>query len=217
MSRSIANEIEDHKKRLMVSRNNLRWIKKIARRFWLLEHVFRRRPIRIYDWTSFDPDPEHGYDGKTGYLDIQIELPPLPTDIISSIKGIWSWIREFHTFPNLRDYLPWFHCRWVFTVLNKHALLSEMSPEDAYSRLYLGKEELHTTKFLLESDPAVFHPKLCANIGTWLESGPIIEFDNIYTGQESFVEDDVAKYAKLWLERWYPGLSNRPIEWKLMD
>lgn len=206
MELAVSDEIRDHKIQIKRAKESHRWIKSVNRRFWLTQHIFRNRPIRVNEWSDFD-------SGKTAYLDIQIELPPLPSDLIWNIKNYLNWILEFRKLPRpTKNFLPGFHCRWVFTVLSRHAWFSEMSTEDAHSKLYHGKSELHNSGFVVKGYDT-FGNQLRDNLDIWLESGPIVEFDNVYTSQEFFTKDDVIKHTKLWIERWYPKLASRRIEW----
>ncbi|UCG02531.1 MAG: hypothetical protein JSW11_00775, partial [Candidatus Heimdallarchaeota archaeon] len=180
-----------------------------------LSKIFRRHPINVYEHGGFEPDEKYNWDGKPGWLDICIELPPLPIDIWYSIREIISWIWEFRSFPReMMNYFPGFHSRWIFTVLPYHDILNEMSLEDAHTMLYSKIPKLHTKDFLLKIENPNFHRELSDNLDEWIGSNPIVEFDNIYTAKEFFTRDDVIKYTKLWIRKWYPKLNNRKIQWK---
>ena len=208
---------DDARKAVRRARADRRWLRSTERRLWLLRTAFRGRPVRVHDWhvpPAGDaelglPEAERG----AGWLDVQIEMPPLPGDIVSSAAGILSWYREFGSLPKLRGNLPGFHCRWVFTVEPRRAWL-DMSPSDAHARLYCGRPEFHTPEFLGHLDDlGGFHRWMDAHLHEAM-LGPVVEYDDVFTAQERFSRDDVFRYAKLWLERWHPGLAARPVEWK---
>ena len=212
---------DDAKKTARAARDARRWLRCTERRLWLLRRVFRGRPIRVHDWhvspgdgaAESGPGQEAGQGA--GWLDVQIELPPLPGDIASSAADIVRWLREFKSLPeHLSDHLPGFHCRWVFTVEGRRAWLDDMSPSDAHTRLYFGRPEFHTPDFLRRLDDlGAFHRWMGEHLHEAM-LGPVVEYDDVYTAQERFSRDDVVRYARLWLERWHPGLAARPIEWK---
>lgn len=211
---------DDAREEVRAARDAQRWLRRTERRLWLLRRAFRKRPIRVYDAhvpcdeEALCDDGEASCDDGAGWLDVCIELPPLPGDVASSAAGIVRWIREFGSLPErLRDHLPGFHCRWVFTVEGRRAWL-RMPPEDAHTKLYYGRPEFRTPEFLRHLDDICgFHRWMGERLHEAM-LGPVVEYDYVYTAQESFTRDDVLRYARLWLERWHPGLASRPIEWK---
>jgi len=209
---------DDARKAVRDARADRRWLRSTERRLWLLRTAFRGRPVRVHEWHVPPPgDAELGLpeaERGAGWLDVQIEMPPLPGDVASSAAGLLGWYREFRSLPKrLRDHLPGFHCRWVFTVEGRRAWL-DMSPSDAHARLYCGRPEFHTPEFLERLDDlGGFHRWMGEHLHETM-LGPVVEYDDVLTSQERFSRDDVLKYTRLWLGRWHPGLAARPVEWK---
>jgi hypothetical protein len=209
---------DEARKAVRDARADRRWLRRTERRLWLLRTAFRGRPVRVHEWHVPSlgdaelelPEAERG----AGWLDVQIEMPPLPGDVPSSAADIVRWYREFRSLPKrLRDHLPGFHCRWVFTVEGRRAWL-DMSPSDAHAMLYCGRPEFHTPEFLERLDDlGGFHRWIGAHLHEAM-LGPVVEYDDVFTAQDRFSREDVFKYTKLWLERWHPGLAARPVEWK---
>ena len=202
--------IDHHLSEITGNKERIKFIKLTDYRFYLLEKKFPNQPIRVYESASFEPDLEHNYDGTTGWLDISIELPMRFKDYLYSIKSIIDWYFEFGEFPKYwwKDYFSRFGSRWIFTVCPKADLFEIDNLERIRWLLYDFCEEYHTSKFLLMPvDEFV----------TWLKGNlavlnPIVDYEFIWTTQDYFVKDDVIKYAKLWVQKFYPILANRKFE-----
>ena len=80
--------------------------------------------------------------------------------------------------------------------------------------LYWAKPRLRTPEFMrMDDGPIEFIKWVETNLDDIMSDGPIVEFDHVYTDQDNFVQVDNLKYAKIWLQRWYPELALRPILW----
>ena len=116
-------------------------------------------------------------------------------------------------------YLPsWrgLQCRWVFTVLPKSALLNGEPPNVSTIVWWHLRTQGKKAPNVLHEEGLKFWEWLNENIDTVLER-PIIEYDNIYTSQDSFTKDDVVGWAKVWFSKWYPDLCGRDVVWKDME
>ena len=203
--------IDHHLSEILNNKERIKFIELTNYRFRMLEKKFPNQPIRVYEnHASFEPDPEHNWDGKPGWLDISIELPMRFKDYLYSIKDIIGWCFELGDFPEnwWKDYFSKFGSRWIFTVCPKVDLFEIGNLKHIHSVLYDSCEEYHTGKFLLmPADEFI----------TWLKGNlavlnPIVDYEFIYTTQDYFVKDDIIKYTKLWIQKFYPILANRKFE-----
>ncbi len=162
-----------------------------------------RRAIKEFKWHAkthmrfliqeifYRNDPIEVYDSadfsqsRCGYLDIQISLPGL--------RG-----GRQH--------------KWVFTVHCRNMFLTESTLDDLHATLCTKyKNNIpNFREFLYMVDPAVFWPWIEKNLDSVMNE-PEVTFDSIDTTQADFGEGDIVKYAKLWLERWYPRLAKNKI------
>lgn len=209
-NQSIKNEIRDRKKIIKQENKSLNWLKSINRRFRVLENFYINSPIYVHEWHDFS-------QGNLSYLDIQIKLP-------FRLKDIWCWLN--HSINYSREFgwknflkILWqdrpksFDFRWIFTV-NSRKIFFEKSHEEIHSELLWHCKCLKNDKsFILENrEPISFFKWFDKNINRLIEKyGPIITFDEIQTSQESFTKDDVVKYTRIWLQKWYPKLAKRKI------
>ena len=210
---NLKEHIKDERKVLNSAVSNYRWLKKMNRRFWLLEHIFKNRTIEVSNWESFEPDPENKYDGRPDGVDVDISLPPLPTDIYYCAKSYLGWIKEFKSLPDTKCYVPWFSERWVFEIHNIESFYS-VPVEDAYYILCDCKPSYKNSVI-----PPFYQIEKCwdlwirDNLPKILLSGPIVTFDVVWTKEKSLKKEHVVQYTEHWLEKWYPNLSKRKIEY----
>lgn len=183
MKDAVNSEIRDKQIRKRTAVRDLSWIKKVNHGFWLLEHVFKKSPIIVYENTLFTPTAD--WDGKAGYLDVQFKIP---------------WV-GFNRFPYWRS-------SWIMVVESLDSFMMYQGVDDARTELWHISNDMDILRS--SNDPVEFWQLVKPKIKGILAS-PIIEFDEIWTNQEYFEQDDVIKYAKIWLEKYYPNLAKRKI------
>lgn len=174
--------VKDQRKVLCSNKDEFWWAFRTHLRFLLLQLFYRRKPIYVYEWTDFN----HVHPDRTkgaGGLDVQIAVPT------------WRGLRH----------------RWIFTVNSKHDLASSHSREDLITEIWAHQG--------YGSDLLIKMSKMSnVEFWSWIEENaeelyeqPDVEYDVIVTAQEFFVEEDVVKYARIWLGRWYPKLAKSEI------
>ena len=167
----------DLRKRFKSDKESYQWFKRAQRRLWLMTHVFKKRPIWVYECSEF----------PASWLDVSITLPT------------WRGFQE----------------RWIFTVSSKHHLLQDDGMEDAQITISIHMEanEQDIPKHLGIWKPLDFWTWLEDNVDEALKY-PLIEYDDILVNQDNFSQEDVIKFTKLWIKKWYPKLADRAVIWK---
>lgn len=214
---TLKEHIVDQKKVLNAAKDNYRWLKSVHKRFWLLEHIFKNRKIEVSNWESFEPDPEHYCDGIPSGIDVNIHLPPLFRDIYYCLKGYLDWRREFKSFPKTRDYLPWFSDKWIFEIHNIESFYN-LPHEEQYFLLCECKPQYKKSTipnfYVIENN---WNEWVREHLPHILLSGPLVTYDDVWTSEKDLKKDHVVKYTKKWIEKWYPGLSKREVEYKEIE
>ena len=180
---AVKSEIRDKQIRKCTAVRDLSWLKKVNRGFWLLEHVFTKRPIFVYEHTLFTPTDN--WDGKAGYLDIHFTIP-------------WVGLKN----------IPRWRSAWITTVESLDSFMMYQSVDDARTELWHTSNDMDILK--APDDPIEFWQLVKPKIKGIL-ANPLVEFDHVYTNQEYFSQDDVVKYARVWLEKHYHNLAKREI------
>lgn len=175
-------------RRIKEAFRNLKWQARTELKLWILENIYKDTPIYVTEWSDFNC--EH----KPGYLDVNIKFP-----------RFFKW--EFE---------------WVFTVNCLSIYLSERDPDLVRAELWLHNakktpnknalfgEDIKDTIGILEIDHRDIYRFVETNKDKVL-SNPLIEYEEIFTNQEWFEQDDVVKYTRLWLKEFYPNLATRAI------
>lgn len=218
----IEAELHDYKCKVRSAKESLAWFKCISKRFRLLEKFYKKRPIVVYNWEQFEADEHTGLDFKgPSSIDLRIELPPTWVDIWGCIKGYFSWILEFKELPKIKDYLPWkFRDRWIFCICTIDCFIDSCldDPLMKYYDIIESKPSyknsviphFHQIRSIEKDD---WLPWLRANLPNILSTGPIITYDDVWTGKKFLTQEDALHYTRLWLQKWYPNLAKRPIKY----
>ncbi len=180
--------VRDHFIRKQQAKKDYRWVTRVNRGFWMLEHIypFNSQPVQVTEWVDFSPNAKENWNGRPDYLDIHIRVP---------------WIGLNH-FPSMR--MP-----WIFTVESVRSFMLYKSTEDAQTELWWNSREKEILLLNLDN-PANFWGIVKPKLNNLL-SNPIVEFDQVWTNQADFGKDDVIKYARVWLSKFYPNLAKREI------
>jgi len=209
------NHIREAKIKYNDAKDHYRWIKRIHKSFKLLEKFFKSRPIEVHEWCSFEPDGSK-YDGPC-YLDVQIRLPGFRS--LKQIFNLWlfkersliNWFKD--TVKNWKDIIPFgFDYRWIFTVESVNTI-DYISLEDLHTSLYFDNKKCHNDEFLkLGDNRKGFIDWLDQNYSDVVgDNGFAMDYDTVLTNQKCFTKDDVVKYTRVWLQKFYPELAKREI------
>ncbi len=173
-----------------------RWQIRTQFKLWVLEK-FRlynpKTPIYISEWSKFDVEESQ----KPGWLDVCILVPRY-----FGLKWDFQWVFTVNCFGIYQSDKPiddmqselWDHN--AIKTPNPNTIFGE-DIEDTIGILKLNYEEIY--EFVRKNRDVVLR-------------SPIIEFEEIWTNQEFFNQEDVVKYTKIWLEKFYPALAGNKIE-----
>jgi len=170
-----------------------KWNIKIYIRFWLLQHLFIKDAIYVYEWTDFDAKDKEGKLYNASWLDVTIKLPSL--------------------FPFFKSYYT-----WIFTVESMWAFLNYKPLDDVDCTVFLSLHENNKKLYKEYLHLSMDRENECKIIN-WIKDHkniifkhPFIEFDSVWTCQDTFTKNDVVKYTKMWIRYNYPKLYNREIK-----
>lgn len=217
----LKKEFNEAQNRVKREKTNYKWLKSISARFWLLEKIYKNRPIIISNWECMGPPCEHDHPCEKGLqsCDLMIDLPPRIRDVLSCVAGYFSWVFEFKEFPNIKDYLPWrFRERWVFCINAIDCFYDKWldEPFDLFYKLKFPpnstKPNWYSMRDIDQGDRS--YEWVRKNAVRILAYRPVITYDDVWTPKEFLTKEDLVNYTRLWLRKWYPNLADRAIIWR---